>query len=70
MFNPTNNDAKACSCYGCTERKVGCHSTCAKYKDFVEMLKKRNQVLKDEAKNYAYIKENHERIVKLKRRSY
>ena len=27
-------------CFGCTERKLGCHSTCEKYKIFKEKLYK------------------------------
>lgn len=27
------------SCYGCEERKLGCHSTCEKYKAFKEKRK-------------------------------
>ena len=27
------------SCYGCTEREIGCHITCERYKEFVEKTK-------------------------------
>ena len=26
------------SCYGCTEREIGCHATCEKYKKFTDKL--------------------------------
>lgn len=35
-----------CDCQGCTERVVGCHATCEKYKDFLL----RNEKLKEKRK--------------------
>lgn len=29
-------------CYGCTERKVGCHSNCDTYLDFQQKVKEQN----------------------------
>ena len=33
-------------CYGCTERKVGCHAKCEKYKKWKEEYDKREQLKK------------------------
>ena len=52
------------SCYGCKERHVGCHSSCPKYKAFKKSLKELKERQKLENINYAYIKENHDRIEK------
>ena len=36
-----NYDPHSCPCYQCTERCVGCHGTCEKYKQFVQNKPKR-----------------------------
>lgn len=36
------------SCYGCTERTVGCHSTCKKYQAFVTENEARKARMKEE----------------------
>ena len=43
------------SCYGCTKRKVGCHSNCEDYKEWLEehhKIKKERQ--RKEKKYYDY----------------
>ena len=35
-----------CACKGCTERYVGCHSNCEKYKDFLQ----RNEDVRNQRK--------------------
>lgn len=34
------------SCYGCTERHVGCHSDCEKYKKALEEYKRKKDAFK------------------------
>lgn len=34
---------KKSSCYGCTERHEGCHSSCEKYKEFRKMIDAKNE---------------------------
>ena len=38
------NKAVTNPCYQCKERKVGCHSTCEKYQNFVEENQKRKDL--------------------------
>lgn len=33
-------------CYGCTDRKVGCHGTCEKYLSAKEEIEKENAVIR------------------------
>ncbi len=71
MFNSFGSNGITCACKGCTERHVGCHSSCPKYKAFLEENEKRKQEERNESYNRAYVCENHERIVKLcGKRSY
>ena len=39
-------------CYRCTERKIGCHSNCEKYKAFVEDKKAQNKYMWDNVYSY------------------
>ena len=47
-------------CYGCTERKVGCHSTCEHYIKFHEENLKRYE----ENKKRTFIKHSHKERVR------
>ena len=64
-FNDRGSRGLTCSCYGCTERHVGCHSSCPKYLAFIKENERRKQEERNESFNKAYVYENHERIVKL-----
>jgi hypothetical protein len=45
-----------CGCYGCTERSLGCHDSCSKYKDYVKRNKEINAHMKKEDQ-YKYLDE-------------
>ena len=37
----------SCPCYKCEERKVGCHATCERYKEWREWLNIRKNILSE-----------------------
>lgn len=54
-----------CECKGCTERTVGCHSTCEKYKRFKEQNDEiREKKIKAKSEEYYHIRQ----VLKRKRR--
>ena len=39
--------SKTNCCYGCTDRNVGCHSTCEKYKELKAKIDERNENIRN-----------------------
>lgn len=40
------------SCYGCTKRKVGCHSTCERYKEWLKDYKEQMKIAKSKERKF------------------
>lgn len=47
-----------CACKGCTERYIGCHSVCDKYKKFKEEEKAKHELRYKDDMLLAYLKES------------
>lgn len=37
-----------CACKDCTDRKLGCHATCEKYKEYKEKSETINKIIRNE----------------------
>lgn len=50
------------SCQDCIDRKIGCHSKCAKYKDYQAKIKEINKNRKEFNKNMNLILKSYKRL--------
>ena len=43
------------ACKDCTERQVGCHATCEKYKEFVAENERKRELMRQDKMKYAIV---------------
>lgn len=48
-------------CKDCTERQLGCHSSCAAYKDFTEKKKKEREEMRKDSIYWGYMEDKRRR---------
>ena len=61
---------RVCECKDCTERHVGCHATCEKYKAFREdLLEHKRKEYKERLVNMQLYEMSHERCQSVKNHS-
>ena len=51
------------NCQGCTERHVGCHSSCEKYKDLKQRIEKLNENRQKELDKIPSLSKEHKRAM-------